>query len=150
MGLQAVDLVAIGIVAVPLLVGNRWVRPLAVKALRPAGVRLLAALNPPPEVDEAAEELSRVLRRERLHADLARLERILATDMSMSATRQIGNRLAHAWLVRELDASTSDLPPWIQDPGMTLDALGPSLISFGAQERRYAPKVETLIVSWRH
>lgn len=150
---HALDLVVSALVVVVLLAGNDRVRRLAVEALRPLGARLLANLVPPPEVDEAADELYRALRRERLRSDVRRLERILATDMSMSATRQIGNRLAHGWLVRELDLSTSGLPPWLDDPASSLAVRGSSPLSPGgsvpAQDWRHNPKVETLTISWR-
>jgi hypothetical protein len=41
-------------------------------------------------------------KRDKLSADLRRVEHLLATDMWMSATRQLGNRLAYDQLVDEL------------------------------------------------
>ena len=66
-------------------------------------------LRQPPEVDPLADDLAKALRREKLRADVRRLERILATDESMSACRQLGNRIAYDWLIRELDKSTRDI-----------------------------------------
>jgi hypothetical protein len=53
-------------------------------------------------VDEEAESLRLWSQRCRLGAALDRIERLLATDSWMSATRQMGNRLAHDQLVLEL------------------------------------------------
>jgi hypothetical protein len=61
-----------------------------------------ARLSPEAELDEEADYLSKVLRRQQLCSEIQRLQRILATDVSMSATRQIANRIAYAQLVREL------------------------------------------------
>lgn len=152
MGLGALDLIVTALVVVVLLAGIDRVRRSAVEVLRPLAVRLLASLGPSPEVDEAAGELYRALRSERLRADVRRLERILATDMVMSATRQIGNRLAYGWLVRELDLCTGGLPPWLDRPAASPDVVGSSSpISLGAapQDRRHSPRVETLTISWR-
>lgn len=57
-------------------------------------------------------------RRRRLWADLRRLDRLIATDEWMSATRQLGNRMARAQVldeIRRLPAVDPDLPaelPW--------------------------------------
>src|SRR4051794_5156690 len=56
------------------------------------------AARPDPE----AEELYRVVRRQRLCADIERVGRLVATDSWMSATRQLGNRLAYDTLLHEL------------------------------------------------
>ena len=55
------------------------------------------------EVDHEYDELALVLRRQELSAHVARLRRIVATDESMSATRQIANRLAYRGLLRDLE-----------------------------------------------
>jgi hypothetical protein len=47
-------------------------------------------------------EMRRLAREERLYADLGRLQHLLATDTYMSATRQLGNRIAYAQLVVEV------------------------------------------------
>jgi hypothetical protein len=77
-------------------------RCLANERLRRIGSRGLDLLRPAEPVDELADHLYRVFRRERLRADIQRLQRILAADESMSATRQLANRLAYDWLLREL------------------------------------------------
>ena len=63
----------------------------------------LEHLNQPEELDPEVEELMIIRRRQQLEVHLERLRRILATDQTMSATRQAGNRLAYAWLLRELE-----------------------------------------------
>lgn len=76
------------------------------------GTALLARLRAAPEEPEDVE-LTAALHRERLRADLERLQRLLATDASQSAARQAGNRIAYEKLRQEL-ASTSavfELPP---------------------------------------
>ncbi|SDR85952.1 hypothetical protein SAMN04488543_0635 [Friedmanniella luteola] len=66
--------------------------------------RLAAQLTPEDEPDPMVEALRAHARREKLVADVQRLRRLVATDMAMSATRQLGNRIAYASLVRELEA----------------------------------------------
>jgi hypothetical protein len=99
------------LVALPML-ANRW--PVAelrsAPVLNRLGVWASDQSTPTAEFDQLAEDLSRVLRRERLRADIQRLQHILATDMWMSATRQLGNRLAYQWLVRELERTREPTP----------------------------------------
>ena len=71
-------------------------------ALRFLGPRLsrlaewwMARPRPQSEADAEFEELWAVQRRQQLTEGVARLRRIMATDESMSATRQIANRLAY-------------------------------------------------------
>jgi hypothetical protein len=91
------------LIALPLLVTSRAARRRLVDLrLTPWGRRLVDHLTPTPEVDVLAADLARVLRKEQLLVHLARLRRLLLTDMNMSATRQLGNRLAYEWLQREL------------------------------------------------
>ena len=66
------------------------------------GSWILAQLRPSGDPDEERDDLSKVLRRQQLYTEVRRLQRILATDESMSATRQIANRLAYRQLLREL------------------------------------------------
>ena len=67
-------------------------------------------LNRPEEVDPEIEELMIIRRRQQLESHIERLRRILATDATMSATRQAGNRLAYAWLQRELERTPLLVP----------------------------------------
>jgi len=65
------------------------------------------------EVDDIAAEVARIRRRERLRSDVERLQRLIATDTWMSATRQLGNRMAYAQLIREVEEA-DDL--WAPSP----------------------------------
>jgi hypothetical protein len=66
------------------------------------------------EADAELDEMWAVLRRQQLTAHLQRLRRILATDESMSATRQIANRIAYRGLLHDL-ANTPDVLPWMPE-----------------------------------
>ncbi len=111
-------------------------------------------LAPPPAVDLLAEELYRARRLQSLYADVARLQRILATDTAMSATRQLGNRLAHAWLVAELERTRRLSRNIFED--QVFAGWDPTVGSHGpaAPVMVYAPRhgstVEVLDIGWRH
>ena len=105
-------LIGIGVfVVLVLLLRLAIVRGVIGRWLKPVGERLAEWVNPPPPFDPVADDLAKALRRERLQADVRRLQHLLATDEWMSATRQMGNRLAYDWLVRELDRSTRSISP---------------------------------------
>ena len=70
-------------------------------------------LNRPEELDPEVEELMIIRRRQQLEGHIERLRRILATDSTMSATRQSGNRLAYAWLLRELERTPLLVPTMV-------------------------------------
>lgn len=59
-----------------------------------------------PEWELEQAELWLMARRKQLSDDLRRIERLLVTDTAMSATRQLGNRLAH----QQLRASLARIP----------------------------------------
>ena len=91
------------LVGVPLLVtSSKVTRRLVNLQLTRLGRRVVEFLTPVPEVDVLAADLARVIRKEQLLGHISRLRRLLLTDMNMSATRQLGNRLAYEWLQREL------------------------------------------------
>lgn len=92
-------------------------------------------------------------RRDRLCADLRRIEHLLRTDMWMSATRQLGNRLAYDQLVDEL-SRIPDLPSsferqtldwWNESKSQPL--WGDPLTTNGYSEK--TPAVEILEIGWR-
>ncbi len=66
-------------------------------------------------LDPEQEKLWQWTKRRRLCAALDRIEKLLATDSWMSATRQLGNRLAYEQLLAELrrtpDVFADDLQP---------------------------------------
>ena len=141
------------LIAIPLLTGSRPIAGrLARRWLRRLGSWALDRLRPDPEVDPVADELYRVFRREQLRSDIQRLQLILATDMSMSATRQLGNRLAYDWLVRELNRICSLLPS-VADAGassswdVSAHPLRTTPLISGQGSR--GPTVEILDIGWR-
>jgi hypothetical protein len=93
------------------------------------------------DVDQEYDELSLVLRRQELSAHIERLRRIVATDESMSATRQIANRLAYRWLQRELERTPITVS-WIAEDD-SADRWAPS--SYTSRHR----EPEVLEIGWR-
>ena len=85
------------------VLNQSWTR----RRLRPLGAWVWSRLNPVEEPDAATLELWDALRRQRLQRDLERVRRLIADDSWMSATRQVGNRLAHEQLLAEI----ADLGP---------------------------------------
>ena len=73
--------------------------------------RAVERCRPVEEPDPLAEALRAQIRYEKLLADVQRLRRLVATDMAMSAVRQIGNRIAYASLLQELESSRPVSPP---------------------------------------
>jgi hypothetical protein len=114
---------------------------------------ILDRLSRPGDVDQEAVELFQVLRRQRLFADLRRIEHLIATDTWMSATRQLGNRLAYEQLLDDLK-HTPDVLPAI--PGMSeinnwtasasTDQPTFPVTGYGP---RSTSKVEILEIGWR-
>jgi len=103
-------LIVVGmLIAMRLLALHPGVRAAAGRGMRRLGERVVDWLRQEPEIDPLADDLAKALRREKLRADVRRLERLLATDESMSACRQLGNRIAYDWLLRELDKSNRDI-----------------------------------------
>ena len=127
--------------------------PVVRKHIGRLGRVILDRHNQPRDFDREAEELSRVLRRQQLCADLRRVEHLIATDTWMSATRQRGNRLAREQLLDDL-RHTPDVLPAI--PGMSeinswttsASTVQPALLVTGYASRS-APKVEILEIGWR-
>jgi hypothetical protein len=123
------------------------------KQMSRLGGALVDRLSRPGDLDREAVELSQVLRRQRLCADLRRVEHLIATDTWMSATRQLGNRLAYEQLVDDLK-HTPDVLPAI--PGMSeinnwtastsTDQPAIPITGYGS---RSAAKIEILEIGWR-
>ncbi len=80
-----------------------------------------------PEFDDDPAynaEMREILRDEKLRADLDRLQHLLATDEHMSATRQLGNRLAYEKLLEQMASRRSDLlAPVASAQPVTSDAM---------------------------
>jgi hypothetical protein len=138
-GQAAAWLVFFGLVLVARLLTTRP----AVRILSPWVRRLgewgAAHLSPPDEVDPEVEELAIFRRRQQLEAHRDRVRRLLAIDDTMSRDRQIGNRLAYAWLLKELER-TPDLYP-VMAPSRPVH-----LISRDVQR---GSTVEVLEIGWR-
>ena len=114
--------------------------------------RLSRPPDPDSDSDQEAEELRCVLRRPQICAELRRIEHLIATDTCMSATRQLGNRLAYEQLLDDL-RHTPDILPAI--PGMreinnwTASSAVQPAIPMTGYGHRGAPKVEILEIGWR-
>ena len=106
------------------------------------------------ERDPDETELWLAEKRRRLCADLRRVEHLLATDTWMSATRQLGNRLAYRQLVDDL-RHTPEVFPAAPDPlpsfgsrDISTEPLGSAgYMSAGFAPR--SPQVEVLEIGWR-
>jgi hypothetical protein len=146
------------VIALRLLLMHPGVRAAFGNAMRRLGERVADGLRQPPEFDQLADDLAKALRREKLRADVRRLERILANDMSMSACRQLGNRMAYDWLLRELDKSTRDISrplaghdfadSWVDN----WNAPDPATVTrdfAGSQYASRTPQVEILEIGWK-
>jgi hypothetical protein len=142
------------LVLTPILVRVPFVRRTVVEAVS----RLAAPEDEPLEsVDEFGHFPATwyaVSRRERLLADVERLRRILATDMGMSATRQLGNRLAYDQLLSELRDLPEPLTPAPVAPAVdswSIPTPPPPPIWAGGGDHRWQPvgNVETLDLGWR-
>jgi hypothetical protein len=144
------------VVGWPLVIGLFIVLPLLSRRsvrnfLRPSMTRLgswtMAQLRPGGDSDEEADDLSKVLRRQQLYGEVQRLQRILATDESMSATRQIANRIAYRQLRHELQ-NTPDVYAAMPDH-VTATRWNPSTLSPRPERSHVAPTVEILEIGWR-
>lgn len=102
-----------------------------------------------PEVDFdddpiATGELRETLRIEKLYADLDRLRHLVATDTYMSATRQLGNRLALEQLRQELARQPDE--PVLLTVG---NARNETRDAREAMMGRHQSGPESLDISWR-
>lgn len=117
--------------------GDRWER-----------VSAWAARHAKPDTDldddpiEVAE-MRETLRTEKLYADLARLRHLVATDTYMSATRQLGNRLAYEQLQQQL-ADERRRPAFVAISGGA--RLDPHTCAVIGSDRR-GP--ESIDIAWR-
>jgi hypothetical protein len=130
-----------GVILAARLLDTRPVRRL----LRPHLSRLadwwMARQNRASQVDQEYDELYAVMRRQRLSDHANRLRRIVATDESMSATRQIANRIAYRSILHELET----MPDVFS--GMPYDETRHPLMS--TYDSRRASTVEVLEIGWR-
>jgi hypothetical protein len=139
-GQAAAWLVFFGLVLLARVLVTRPARRILGPWVRRVGDWAADHLNPPEDIDPEDEELAIIRRRQRLFDHLDRVRRILATDMAMSATRQVGNRLAYAWLQEELERTPE---PFL----VTAPSRSVSLVS---RDPRRGSTVEILEIGWRH
>ena len=110
---------------------------------------LVRHLERPAELDELAEEMRQVVRRERLHADVRRVRGLLATDTSMSACRHFGNRMAYATLLDDLEQHVRDYPSLLVNAfDSPVSAATPGYAATSPYQAR-TPQVEVLEIGWR-
>jgi hypothetical protein len=102
----------LGLIVVARLLTTRVALRFLGPRLRRLGEWWMARPRPRSEADVEFEELWAVQRRQQLTAHIQRLRRVIATDESMSATRQIANRIAYRGLLRDLE-SIPDVVPWM-------------------------------------
>jgi hypothetical protein len=138
------------LLVVALLIGFSLTNPSVRHLLGPSMARLgnwaLTHLGSEPEWDQEADDLYRVLRRQQLFAHVERIRRILLTDESMSATRQIANRLAYGQLLRDLERSPD---PYSAMSGQnSVNGWRSSTLPPRADRSR-PPTVEILEIGWR-
>jgi hypothetical protein len=139
------------LLAVPLLSRPRsMVRRFLYRQLSRLGAWTLERVRPEPHVDPAAQDWFRLLRREQLSRDLRRLQLLLVTDMHMSATRQLGNRLAYDSVLRDLNALRELLPTASAESALaTWNPTSTQLSAAWGSDSRRSSSVETLEISWR-
>jgi hypothetical protein len=139
---QWVDLVIVGVFYLLLLAFSRngFRRVLGAWAVR-ATHRLAARPAPGTEPDPEVEALARSLRRQRLRHHVERVAHLISTDSWMSATRQLGNRLAYEQLLAELRRLPGDDDELVPERWAPVPALRP----VGAAPQ---PAVEVLDLGW--
>ena len=122
---------------VSILLTRRSRQGLADRFERLAAWSAQRARSDPEFDDDPADnaELREILRDEKLRADLYRLQRLLATDQRMSATRQLGNRMAYEKLLEQMASRRAEvLAPVASAAPVTSDVLvgrearGPELL----------------------
>jgi hypothetical protein len=114
------------------------------------GAWVLARVRQAPEPDDSAGDMYHALRREKLRYDIQRLRRILAMDVCMSATRQLGNRLAYDWLMREWDRTRNFADPFMDARSLESWYASANPVARPAPvfDPRRAGNVEVLDIRW--
>lgn len=130
----------VGVVIVARILVTRPLRRLLGPSFRRLATWGIDHLNRPEEIDPEVEEMMLIRRRQQLEGHVERLRRLLATDMGMSATRQIGNRMAYAWLLDELQRTPILLPMMVPTRSVSLTS----------HDSRRGSTVEILDIGWRN
>ena len=145
-------LLALGLLVVLALLSRPGIQHLLARLARGISERAVARFERTEEPDPDQAELWLMEKRRKLSADLRRVEHLLATDTWMSATRQIGNRLAYRQLVEDL-RHTPEVYPALA-PFASLDSWDESTDLLGSARHLRAgyaarsPQVEVLEIGW--
>lgn len=123
--------------------------------LRELGLQVLDRLRSAPELDEEPDDLSvlaSVARVQWLRANLQRVQRIIATDEWMSATRQIANRMAYGQLLDDFEDMLAHEPPGltyspVDDENAPVLPMPADLVT--SPDSQHRPTVEILDFDWR-
>ena len=96
------------------IISRPWVWSRIRPRLEPVAVRLWQQLVLPEQPDPEVLRRWAVVRLEQLQGHLERVRRLVLDDEHMTATRQVGNRMAHERLVRD-----------VREAAVALEAFGP-------------------------
>jgi hypothetical protein len=125
-------------------------RRVVLRLVRPASNWAATHWKKAEDSDREENELWLIERRQKLCDDLRRVERLVATDSWMSATRQRANRIAYNQLVYDLRHTPEVSPttfqtfsPWDES---AIDPRWTRLINNGASQK--PPTVEVLEIGW--
>jgi hypothetical protein len=143
-------LIVVGLLVVLLLLRIPTTRRVLARLGRRVGDWVTTHWTRAEESDWAEDELWQMERRRKLCADLRRVEQLLATDTRMSATRQLGNRIAYHRLVDDLRHTPVVLPTIFQTFGSWDESTiePPSRWLPNAGYSPQPPKVEILDIGW--
>ncbi len=125
-------------------------RRLALRHLRRWQAWAVERLDQPSELDELVEQMRQVARREKLRDDVRRVQRLLLTDMSMTGTRQIGNRIAYDWLLRDLERCSREVSQLLLPDDWSVAASPAVTRCFTPTiHQPRVPQVEILEIGWK-
>jgi hypothetical protein len=145
-------LFGLGLLVVLSLLSRPGTQRALARLARGIGLWVAARLVRTAELDPDEAELWQFERRRKLCADLRRVEHLLVTDARMSATRQLGNRLAYRQLVDDLRQTPEVFPALA--PFASFDSWDESADLLGAARHIKAgyaardPQVEILEFGW--
>jgi len=146
-------LIAFGLLAVMGILSRPGIQHVLMPLAQRLGLWATTRQERMEEWDPDEAELWLVEKRRRLSADLCRIERLLATDSWMSATRQLGNRLAYRQLVDDLRHMPDVLPAALApfQPFTSWDDsadLGESARYIRTGYASRPPQIEVLEIGW--
>jgi|SRR5215211_451581 len=145
-------LLALGLLVVVALLSRPQTQRLLARLARRIGDWATDRFERTEEPDPDQAELWLIEKRRKLSADLRRVEHLVATDTWMSATRQLGNRLAYRQLVEDLRQTPEVYPAFA--PFASSDSSDESTDLLGSARHLRAgyaarsPQVEVLEIGW--